>query len=182
MHGEAVLEAVHAARVLGDVAADRAGDLRRRIGRVVETVAARPLREIARLRTPGCTTAVRASGSIARMRLELGERQQHAVAMRQRAAGESVPAPRATTGTRAAWQRSRIATTCASFSGSATAAGSSRIHREAVALVGPRVLRRGQERRRRQDRGELGVDERDRASDGEPSGVARAAGRLVGPC
>ena len=38
VHGEAVLEAVHAARVLGDVAADRAGDLRRRIRRVVEAV------------------------------------------------------------------------------------------------------------------------------------------------
>ena len=37
-----------------------------------------------------------------------------------------VPAPRATTGTRAAWQRFRISTTCASFSGIATAAGCSR--------------------------------------------------------
>ena len=36
--GEAVFQAVHAARVLGDVAADRAGDLARRIGRVVEAL------------------------------------------------------------------------------------------------------------------------------------------------
>ena len=34
--GEAVFQAVHAARVLGDVAADGAGDLRGRVGRVVE--------------------------------------------------------------------------------------------------------------------------------------------------
>ena len=34
-----------------------------------------------------------------------------------------VPAPRATTGTCAAWQSRRIATTCASVSGSSTAAG-----------------------------------------------------------
>jgi hypothetical protein len=37
-----------------------------------------------------------------------------------------VPAPRATTGTRAAWQSFRIDTTCASFSGSRTAGGISR--------------------------------------------------------
>ena len=36
---EAVLEAVRAARVLGDVAADRADLLARRVGRVVEAVA-----------------------------------------------------------------------------------------------------------------------------------------------
>jgi hypothetical protein len=36
VRGEAVFEAMHAARVFGDVAADRAGDLRRRIRRVVE--------------------------------------------------------------------------------------------------------------------------------------------------
>ena len=38
VHREPVLEAVHAARVLGDVAADGAGDLARRIGGVVEAV------------------------------------------------------------------------------------------------------------------------------------------------
>ena len=38
---QAVLQAVHAARVLGDVAADRAGDLAARVGRVVQAVAAR---------------------------------------------------------------------------------------------------------------------------------------------
>ena len=41
---QAVLEAMHAARVLGDVAADRAGDLAARVGRVEEAVAARPPR------------------------------------------------------------------------------------------------------------------------------------------
>ena len=38
VHGEAVLQAVHAAGVLGDVAADGAGDLRRRVRRVVQAV------------------------------------------------------------------------------------------------------------------------------------------------
>ncbi|MNS60102.1 hypothetical protein D3C72_930810 [compost metagenome] len=38
VHGEAVLEAVHAARVLGHVAADGAGDLRGRVGCVIEIV------------------------------------------------------------------------------------------------------------------------------------------------
>ena len=45
VHGEPVLEAMHAARVLGDVAADRAGDLRRRIRRVVQTVGRGRLRD-----------------------------------------------------------------------------------------------------------------------------------------
>ena len=36
--GQPVFQAVHAAGILGDVAADRAGDLRRRVGRVVEAV------------------------------------------------------------------------------------------------------------------------------------------------
>ena len=40
--GEPVFEAMHAARILGDVAADRAGDLARRIGRVVEACMLRP--------------------------------------------------------------------------------------------------------------------------------------------
>ena len=49
VQGQAVLQAVHAARVLGDVAADRAGDLAARIGRVVEAERRRGLadREVA---------------------------------------------------------------------------------------------------------------------------------------
>ncbi len=71
-----------------------------------------------------------------------------------------VPAPRATTGTPAAWQRRSTSTSCASSSGIATAAGQLAIHREAVALVRPRFLGRGEQRCRRQDRCELGVDGR----------------------
>ena len=41
VNGESVLEAVHTAGILGDVAADAARDLRRRIGRVVEAVTGR---------------------------------------------------------------------------------------------------------------------------------------------
>ena len=39
--GQAVFQAMHAAGILRDVAADRAGDLRGRIGRVVEALVLR---------------------------------------------------------------------------------------------------------------------------------------------
>ena len=57
IRGDAVLQAVRPAGVLGDVAADRARLLARRIGRVVEPVGATP-RERCRLTSPGCTTAI----------------------------------------------------------------------------------------------------------------------------
>ena len=37
-----VFQAMHAARILGDIAADRAGDLARRVGRVIKPLARRP--------------------------------------------------------------------------------------------------------------------------------------------
>jgi len=45
MHGQAVLEAMHAARILGDIAAQRAGNLRRGIGRVIQAMRRRCLRD-----------------------------------------------------------------------------------------------------------------------------------------
>ncbi len=66
VHRESVLDAVQAARILGDVAADRARDLRRRIGRVIEVVRRRRLRnrEIASLPAgrPRCAPADRPPG------------------------------------------------------------------------------------------------------------------------
>ena len=66
--GEPVLEAVRAAGVLRDVAADRAHLLAGRVGRVVEPVRRGRL-VIARLVTPGSTTARRSTGSTSRTRL-----------------------------------------------------------------------------------------------------------------
>ena len=88
VHRQAVLEAMHAAGVFADVAADGAGDLRRRIGRVVEAEGA-AASEIARLRTPGCTRAVRDTGSTRDDPVESRERQHHAGGMRHRAAGQA---------------------------------------------------------------------------------------------
>jgi hypothetical protein len=87
VHREPVLQAVHAAGVLGDVAADGAGDLRRRVRRVVEPMGRRASL-MARLRTPGSTRAVRLSGSMSMRRLNLAKRQQHPVGQRQCTAGE----------------------------------------------------------------------------------------------
>jgi hypothetical protein len=58
--GQAVFEAVHAAGILRDVAADRAGDLRGRIGRVVEALALDRV-VMPRLVTPGWATTQRLS-------------------------------------------------------------------------------------------------------------------------
>ena len=141
VHGEPVLEAMHAARVLGDVAADRAGDLRRRIGRVVEAVAAPRPRRSRDCARPAARRAVRATGSIARMRLNLASDEHDAVARRAARRRRGSCPRRARPPARRARGRSRGSQrTCASFSGSATAAGSCAVRGEAVALVGPRVL------------------------------------------
>ena len=87
VHREPVLEAVHAAGILGDVAADGAGDLARGIGRVVEAVRRGGLgdREIAHagLHARGARRGVDLEDAH-----EAREREQHAVAERQRAAGK----------------------------------------------------------------------------------------------
>ena len=67
----------------------------------------------------------------------------------------------------------RIATTCASFSGSSDRRRLLAIQREPVAFVRPRVLRRRQQRRRRQDRRELRRERRDRASASEAGARTR---------
>jgi hypothetical protein len=55
---------MHPTGVFGHVAADGAGDLGRRIGGVIQAMGA-AASEMARLRTPGCTTARRAWASMA---------------------------------------------------------------------------------------------------------------------
>ena len=85
-----VFEAVHAAGILGDIAADRAGDLARRVGRIVEAGPCTAL-VMPRLVTPGCATTQRLSTSISRMLVELAHAEQNAVGERQRAARERGP-------------------------------------------------------------------------------------------
>ena len=79
---------MHAAGVLGDVAADRAGDLRRRIGRVVQPVRRGRLgdREIAHARLHDGGARQRIDRQDA---LELRQRQDDALAVRHRAAGQA---------------------------------------------------------------------------------------------
>jgi len=135
-------EAVHAARVLGHVAADGAGDLAG-LGRARSTGhsgAAASL--MARLRTPHCTTAVRASGSTFEDLVELGQRQRHAQRVRHahrptaRCPRHAPPPARCR-----AWQAlQHRAATCASVSGKATSQRALAVGGEAIALVGRGVF------------------------------------------
>ena len=82
---QAVLQAVHAARVLGDVAADGAGDLAARVGRVEQAVRRRGFadREVADAALHGRGPRQRVDGDDA---VELGQAERHAERVRQRAA------------------------------------------------------------------------------------------------
>ena len=86
---EAVLQAVRAARVLGDVAADRADLLARRIGRVVEAVGGDRLRDSSRFVTPGSTTDARVLEVDLEHAVQPRQRDHDAVGNRQRAARET---------------------------------------------------------------------------------------------
>ena len=83
--GQPVFEAVHAAGVLGDVAADRAGDLRGRVGRIVETLVLDRLGDgevgDARLHHGAAVVIVHLEDAV-----ELAHGEQDAVLQRQRAA------------------------------------------------------------------------------------------------
>ena len=88
--GEPVFQAVHPARVLGDVAADGAGDLARRIGRVVEPARRDRIGDgkvgHAGLRDDAAVGVVDVEDAV-----ELAEAQDDAVSERQRAARERGP-------------------------------------------------------------------------------------------
>ncbi len=88
VHRQAVFEAVHAARVLGHVAADGAGDLAARVGRVVEAVRRGGLadREVAHaaLHDGGAADRVDLQDAV-----ELGQRQRHAQGVRHGAARQA---------------------------------------------------------------------------------------------
>ena len=85
--GHAVFQAMHAAGIFRDIAADRAGDLRRRIGRVVESGMRHRLAdgEIGDAGLGHHHAVVEIDLADA---LELAEPEQHAVGQRQRAAGQ----------------------------------------------------------------------------------------------
>ena len=125
VHRQAVLEAVHAAGVFGDVAADRAGDLARRVGRVVQPMRGARLRKWPDCARPAARVAVRAAGIEREDAIEFRHRQQHAAGDAVvRCPTRPVPAPRGTTGTRCSWQILSTCATCASVSGSTTTIGS----------------------------------------------------------
>ena len=90
--GHSVFEAMHAAGIFRDIAADRAGDLRGRIGRVVKTrirhgIADREIGD-ARLDHSDAVIEIDFTDSI-----ELGHAKQHAIVERQRAAGQRRAGP-----------------------------------------------------------------------------------------
>jgi len=85
---ETVFQAVHAAGVLGDVAADGAGDLRRRVGRVIQAIRRGRLGD-GEIAHAGLDSGGAIQGIDFKDAVELREREQHALGMRQRAAGKA---------------------------------------------------------------------------------------------
>ena len=85
--GHAVFQAMHAAGIFRDIAADRAGDLRRRIGRVIESGMRDGLadREVGHPGLGHHHAIVEIDLADA---LEFAQPQQHAIGQRQRAAGQ----------------------------------------------------------------------------------------------
>jgi hypothetical protein len=79
---------------------------------------------MARFLTPGCTRAVRAAGSMSRMRMNFASDSTTPCLTGVAPPDSPVPAPRATTGTRSSWHSFSTATTCSSRVGSATSSGS----------------------------------------------------------
>ena len=139
VHGQAVFQAMHAARVLRHVAADRAGDLRRRIGRVVEAVRRGGLRD-REIAHAGLHARVRASGSMSRMRLKRAITSRMPFSSGSAPPDRPVPAPRATTGTLRAVANFSSACTCSTRVGQRDHHRRRAIRREAVALERTKVF------------------------------------------
>ncbi len=78
---EAVFEAMHAARVFGDIAADRAGDLARRVGRVIKAGAGHRVADAeigdARLHDDAAIVVIDVEDAV-----EFSEAEQHAISQR----------------------------------------------------------------------------------------------------
>ena len=148
VHGQAVLQAVHAAGVFGDVAADRARDLRRRIRRVIQAMDGSRLRyrQIAHARLHDSAAGQRIDRQNA---LEFRQRQDDALAAGRRTAGQSgAGAARDHRQARRMAQSKDADDLCLVFReqhGERLFAE----QRQAVALIGSRPLGRGDDRRRR---------------------------------
>ena len=82
--------------------------------------------EIEALRTPGCTSAVRASGSTRSARMNFAIESSTPSPGGSAPPDRPVPAPRGTTGMRSCAQVFKMRRTCSSVSGSATIIGSCR--------------------------------------------------------
>ena len=134
VHGEAVLQAVRAAGVLGDVAADRADLLARRIGRVV-AAERRDLPVISRLVTPGSTVTRWFGMSTSRTRLSRDSAMTHAAGTGSAPPDRPVPWPRATNGTPRVVQSRTIACTSAADAGQHDGGRRRAQVRQRVALV-----------------------------------------------
>ena len=134
----------------------RAGDLARRVGRVVQAVRRGGLAdgEVAHAALHAWRCA--RTGRAARMRLNLARLKVTPSAMRQRAARQ--PGAGAARDHRHAsrWQARSTAATCSSVSGSATTSGMLAVGGEAVAFVRRGVLALPQQRMRGQQRRQLG--------------------------
>ena len=121
--GHAVFEAVHAARIFRHVAADGAGDLRRRIGRIVEAVMFDRLRnrEIGDAGLDHGDAIVEIDLADA---VEFGHAEQHAVAERQGAARQRRSGTARHDLDALAVAKASTAATCSVVSGSTTTIGS----------------------------------------------------------
>ncbi len=153
VHGESVFQAMHAAGVLRDVAADRARDLRRRIGRIKQPVRGGRLRdrEVAHARLDDGRSRERIDRDDA---TKLRERQHDAIHGRQCAAGQA--RSRATRDHRHARRvtKRKDRDDLRLVLGQHDRARLLAIQREAVALVRARVLGRRQQRRGRHEGGQ----------------------------
>jgi hypothetical protein len=123
VHRQAVFEAVHAAGILGDVAADGAGDLGGRVGRVVQAEGRGRFRnrQIAHARLDHRRARIRSTRTMRfRRAVDITTPSASGWAPPDR----PVPAPRGTIGTISSRHTCRIASTCSSLSGSVTIIGS----------------------------------------------------------
>ena len=149
---EAVLEAMHAARILGDVAPDGADRLARRIGRVEEAVRRGELRhlEVAHARLDLRRARQRRSIAITRFIFDTTSSTPSGCGM---APPEMpVPAPRETTGTPSSRHTVTMARTCSSDSGRTASIGVARCWMNASVSKGRKPFLVGDHQRLWSDR------------------------------
>ena len=155
--GEAVLEAVGAAGVFGDIAADGADGLRRGIGRVEDSRAGGRAAVTSRLMTPGSTMTRALGRSTSRMRFMRARLMTMPSSAGSAPPLRPVPAPRATKGMLCVRRRGRWPG-LARCGGEDDGAGHGAEVGEAVALVGLELFGRGDEAAGAGDGAEFGEE------------------------